>query len=147
VRTIIWAMLALALSVTAARAQAPRSDDIPPRSTAPAPVPPFCSIPPALPPALVQQGPRTIVCATGTIVMTNSGQPCGRQLSFAPQTQLELLRRPAHGTVTLTGSAFAYIPSPGYVGPDSFVIRISGAAPTVPEWTFNVTVVTPDQAR
>ena len=41
-----------------------------------------------------------------------------------------------------TDAAFGYTPAPGNIGPDSFVLRVPNA-----EWTFNVNVVTPDQAH
>jgi hypothetical protein len=134
-----WALLAVALSAQLAGAQVPQADARPAR--------PFCSIPPALPPALDGHGAITVVRATFAITMTNSGQPCGRQHSFAPQSRLELVRQPTHGTVALTGLDFAYTPSPGYLGPDSFVIRINSNASVISESTFNVSVVTADQAH
>jgi hypothetical protein len=106
-----------------------------------------CAIPPAPPPRLERHGTITVIFATATITVTNTGQACGRQLSFAPDSRLEIVRQPGHGSVALTGPRFDYTPSPGYVGPDSFVIRIVMSEQAFGEWTFDVSVVTPEQAR
>ena len=150
-RKIFGAILALALLAPAAEAQTQRRNQAPAAPTTPAAAPavrPFCSIPPAL---IQQQQNTYIVRATNVIIMTNSGRPCGARMGagsnetpqqFSNQVHMELTRRPAHGTVTLTPPTFGYLPEPGYIGPDSFVIRMPNS-----EWTWNVSVVTPDQAR
>ena len=106
-----------------------------------------CAIPPAPPPRLERHGTITVIFATGTITVANTGQACGRQLSFAPDSRMEIMRQPGHGSVALTGPRFDYTPSPGYVGQDSFVIRIAVNDQGFSVWTFEVSVVAPEQAR
>jgi hypothetical protein len=130
-RPLISAILALALMLHAGGARAQAS----------------CTIPPAPPPTLQRHGSITVIFAAGTITMTNTGQACGRQLSFAPDAPLEVMQQPGHGSVALTGPRFDYTPSPGYVGPDSFVIRIGINDQGFSVWTFDVSVVAPERPR
>lgn len=72
------------------------------------------------------------------MVMTNSGQPCRHSFALGSQgwSHLEVRQQPANGTVTLAPPIVAYLPRPGYLGPDQFVVATPSA-----NWTVRVSVV------
>jgi hypothetical protein len=140
---VAGAALVLSLASTAALAQSPQ------RGPAPAQVRPFCSIPNAIFPPRRRGEP--IVHGQNVMTMTNSGQPCRRNLSTyasdpreqTPVAAIELTQPPANGTVTIAAPQFAYLPRPGFIGTDHFVVLVPGIYDI--SWTVNV--VTPDQVR
>jgi hypothetical protein len=140
-RRVVCVVLVLWLAAGAVLAQVPQ------RGAAPPAVQPFCSIPAAV----FQPRQRNELIAHGqnVMTMTNSGQPCRRNLSVGtaaastPATVIELRQPPTNGTVTIAAPQFAYLPRPGFIGTDHFVVLVPGQY----DITWTVNVVTPDQAR
>ena len=68
---------------------------------------------------------------TATIVMTNTGQPCGGALYAVPQQnipvdKITVVSPPKNGVVTIAVPRFAYAPNPGFVGDDRFELSAEG---------------------
>jgi hypothetical protein len=137
---VAGATLVLAFASAAAPAQSPQ------RGAAPAQVRPFCSVPTAY---FTRQRNEPIAHGQNTMMMTNSGQPCGRALRVVdrpgtpetPATAIELTLAPANGTIA--PPRFDYRPRPGFIGTDRFTVLVPGQF----DVTYTVSVVTPDQAR
>ena len=88
-------------------------------------------------------GVRLIANQTSDRVVTvRSGKRCGWNFrSVGPMLKNELVRRPAHGTVTVSGvGRVTYRSVQGYTGPDSFAFQRSGLDPRNNPRTFTVTV-------
>jgi hypothetical protein len=93
------------------------------------------------------EGHGTIMVNRSSTTMTvaNTGQACGRRLTFEDAPRLTIINPPAHGSAVLTGPNFSYTPSAGYVGPDRFVIQRTISEQAFSEYTFDVVVVAPDR--
>jgi len=68
---------------------------------------------------------------TATIVMTNSGKPCGGALYAVPQQnipvdKITVVSPPKNGVVTIAVPRFAYTPNPGFTGDDRFELSAEG---------------------
>ncbi len=125
----------------------------------PPPAPPDLALALSPPPPLAARPRRScehphFALRTGGSVavlrVVNDGQACGTTLwadsrRHIPLAALILAAPPAHGTVRLKGSEYAYVPAPGFTGPDSFRVE----APPSHSIRFDVTVFPPrnDQAR
>ncbi len=58
-------------------------------------------------------------------------------------TSMGLAAAPRHGSVTVSGSVFTYVPTPGFYGPDSFTFTASNANGTSSAATVSVNVANP----
>ena len=142
----------------ARKAEEASSEATPAAASAPvaAPANPFSAPPPfgmAAPPAGAPTGrscERTIdgsgTTFTVFVRVVNDGKSCGAPLRHGfgaenrqPYASLVITHQPAHGTVAINASVFAYTPKAGYHGADAF--ELTGDQTAV--FTVNVTIVPP----
>jgi hypothetical protein len=62
--------------------------------------------------------------AVAFMQVVNNGKGCSVSLTNNGQPALgvTIVEQPAHGSVEVKANQFSYIPAPGYIGPDAFLV-------------------------